>query len=71
MKLFLFLSVIKLEIKEAISKFIIFASIIMRNIKIMISIIIVQIKTYFESLLSLKISNKTKSSNDLIKHFSI
>ena len=37
----------------------------------LISIIIARIKTYLENLLSLKISNKTKSSNDLIKHFSI
>ena len=42
-----------------------------KSTKIMISIIIAQIKTYFENLLFLKISNKTKSSNDLIKHFLI
>ena len=29
------------------------------------------IKTYLESLLFLRIPNKTESSNDLIKHFSI
>ena len=68
---FLFSSVIKLAIKKTISKFIIFALIMMKSIKIMTSIIIAQIKIYLENLLSLKTSNKTKSLNDLIKHFSI
>ena len=61
----------KLEIKETISKFIVFAPIMIKSIKIITSIVIAQIKAYFESLLFLKISNKTKSSNDLIKHFLI
>ena len=67
----LFSSVIKLAIKGTISKFIAFALIIMKNTKIMTSIVIAQIKTYFKSLLSLRTSNKTKSSNDLIRYFLI
>ena len=70
-EIFLFLSVIKFEIKKAILKFVIFAPIIMKNTNIMTSIVMAQIKTYFKNLLFLKISNKTKPSNDLIKHFSI
>ena len=69
MRFFLFLSVIKFAIKRMISKFVIFALIIMKNIKIITSIIIAQIKTYLKSLLFLKTSNKTEPSNDLIKHF--
>ena len=42
-----------------------------KNTKIMISIVIAQIKTYLENLLFLKTPNKTKPSNDLIKHFLI
>ena len=70
-RFFLFSSVIKLVIKKTILKFIIFALIIIKNMKIIILIVIAQIKTYLENLLSLKIPNKTKSSNNLIKHFSI
>ena len=68
-KFFLFLNVIKLELKKTILRFIVSASIMMRNTKIITSIIIAQIKTYFENLLFLRTSNKTKSSNNSIKHF--
>ena len=71
MRFFLSSSVIKLAIKKAILKFIIFASIMMKSIKIMTLIIIAQIKTYLKNLLFLKTLNKTKPSNDLIKHFLI
>ena len=71
MRFFLFSNVIKFEIKKTIFKFVVFASIMMKNTKIMTSIVIAQIKTYFENLLFLITLNKTKSSNDLIKRFSI
>ena len=69
-KSFLLLSVIKLEINMKILLLKIFELIIITNTKILILIFIVLIITLCESVFILKISNKIKSSNDLIKRFS-
>ena len=68
--IFFFSNVFKFKIKIIILKFIIFISIIKKKKKKKKSIIIMQIKILFKNLLFSKISNKTKSLNNLIKHFS-
>ena len=64
-------SVIKLKINIKMLLLNAFELIIMINIKILILTLIVSIITSHKNLFILKISNKMKSSNDLIKRFSI
>ena len=68
-KSFLFLSVIKLKINTKMSSLNVFELIMTTNIKILILIFIVSIMILYESLFILRISNKIKSLNDLIKRF--
>ena len=68
-KSFLFLNVIKLKINIKMLLSNVFELIIITNIKILISIFIVSIIISRENLFILKISNKMRSSNDLIKCF--
>ena len=63
-------SVIKLKINIKILLLNVFELIIMTNMKILILIFIVSIMTSRENLFTLKISNKMRSLNDLIKRFS-
>ena len=64
-------SVIKLKINIKMLLLSAFELIIMINIKTLILTLIVSIITLHKNLFILKISNKMKSSNDLIKRFSI
>ena len=68
-KSFLSLSVIKLKINMKMLSLNVFELIMMMNMKILILIFIVLIIISRESLFILKISNKMRSSNDLIKRF--
>ena len=68
-KSFLLLNVIKLKINIIISLLNVFELIMMINIKISILIFIISIIISYENLFILKISNKMKSLNDLIKRF--
>ena len=70
-KSFLFSSVIKLKINTKMLLLNVFELIIMTNIKILILIFIISIITLYKNLFILKSSNKMRSSNDLIKYFSI
>ena len=69
-KSFLFLSVIKLKINMKMLSLSIFELIMITNMKILILIFIVSIIISYKNLFILKISNRIKSSNDLIKRFS-
>ena len=66
-----FSNIFKFEINAAILKLNVFELIIMKNIKITSSINIILNKIFRENQLFLKISNKIKLSNNLIKYFSI
>ena len=68
-KSFLSLSVIKLKINMKMLLLNVFELIMMINTKILILIFIVLIITSRESLFILKISNKIRLLNDLIKRF--
>ena len=68
-KFFLSLNVIKLKINIKMSLLNVFELIIIINMKTLILIFIVLIITLYKNLFILKISNKMKSSNDLIKRF--
>ena len=69
-KSFLSLNVIKLKINIKMLLLNVFELIITTNMKILILIFIVLIMISRENLFILKISNKMRSSNDLIKRFS-
>ena len=68
-KSFLFLSVIKLKINTKMLLLNVFELIITTNIKNLILIFIISITISYENLFILRISNKMKSLNDLIKRF--
>ena len=70
-RFFLSLSVIKLKINIKMLLLNVFELIMTTNMKILILIFIVLIMTSHKSLFILKISNKMRSSNDLIKCFLI
>ena len=67
--LFLFLNVIKLKINMKMLSLNVFELIITTNIKILNLTFIISIMTSHKNLFILKISNKMRSSNDLIKRF--
>ena len=68
-KSFLFSNVIKLKINIKMLLLNVFELIMMINIKTLILIFIILIMTSRENLFILKILNKMRSSNDLIKRF--
>ena len=68
-KSFLFLNVIKLKINIKMLSLNVFELIMIINIKTLILIFIILIITSRENLFILKILNKMKSLNDLIKRF--
>ena len=69
-KSFLSLNVIKFKINIKMLLLNVFELIITTNMKILILIFIVLIMISRENLFILKVSNKMRSSNDLIKRFS-
>ena len=68
-KSFLFLSVIKLKINMKMLLLNVFELIMITNMKILTLIFIILIMISHKSLFILRISNKIRSSNDLIKCF--